>query len=131
MRISLILFVFLFLTNCFSINNIETTVEDLKKEGSVFLKKKKVAVFEEDISLISKIVSKNLKEKNFFLNNGINLTVEDKINIFKKDRNNPYKKNILVTKKNIFFIDDKANFFILTHDLKILKKISIYKKKKN
>jgi len=130
MRISLILFVFLFLTNCFSINNIETTVEDLKKEGSVFLKKKKVAVFEEDISLISKIVSKNLKEKNFFLNNGINLTVEDKINIFKKDRNNPYKKNILVTKKNIFFIDDKANFFILTHDLKVLKKISIYKKKK-
>lgn len=129
MRISLILFIFLFFTNCSSIKSIETTAEDLKKEGSLFLEKKEITIVNKEIELIAKILPIISKEKHIFINNDINLIVEKKVNIFKKNKKNLYKKNILVTKNKIFFIDDKSNFYILTHDLKILKKIRIYKKK--
>jgi outer membrane protein assembly factor BamB len=64
------------------------------------------------------------------LNKNIDFLIESKKKIFERSKKNLYKKKILVTQNNIFFIDDKSNFFILNHDLKILKKIPIYKKKK-
>jgi outer membrane protein assembly factor BamB len=128
MRVSLIVFLFIFFSNCSKINKIETSVQDLKKEGTIILEKKEITIAQNNIKLISKIFPDNLNKKNKKKNN-LNFFTERKVRLFKGKKKNPYKKNILVTKNNIFFIDDKSNFFILTHELEVIKKIPIYKKK--
>ena len=41
MRISLTVFIFFFFLNCYKVNKIEITSDDLKKEGTIYKKKKK------------------------------------------------------------------------------------------
>ena len=128
MRVSFIVCLFVFLSNCSKINKIETSLDELKKEGSVILKKKEMTITQDNIEFISKILPSSFNKKNRLKNN-VNFLTEKKVSFFSKKKDNPYKKNLLVTKKNIFFIDDKSNFFILTHKLELIKKIPIYKKK--
>jgi len=128
MRISLTVFIFFFFLNCSKVNKIEITSDDLKKEGTIFLKKKEITTREDNISLISKVFPINSKKKKVFTNDNFNFL--KKKNLFNNNKKNSYKKNILVTEKNIFSIDDKSNFVILTHDFRISKKIQIHKKDK-
>ena len=143
MKNSFLLF-FLLLLNCSSPGNLEIDVENLKRDGSTFLKSKdsQYQNFNEVSKIESILLYKkyiNISTSNFiindfkllkYFNSGSSLKLFNSNKEAEFFKNNIYNKSILYFNDFLIFVDDETNLIILSKDLKILKKIQIHKKNK-
>jgi outer membrane protein assembly factor BamB len=143
MRIISLIFFILFIYNCTPKINLEVSINDLKKEGTlIYESKKNTSSIKKNIKNINTV---SLYKKKKILNwnspeyNASNLLVNAdlakhsfefvKSGNFKKIKNNLYKKNLLVTKKNIIYVDDHSFVHVLNKDFSVSNKFQIYTKK--
>lgn len=140
MKSRILFFLILFLTSCSSQIDLNIDIEELKKDGSVYLENKKIS----DNKIIKKINLVKLYKAQVMLNtsneelgsisdlnlhyfNNSNLNNLNKKNLFEFKKKNIHKKNILYHKNNLIFIDDYSNIVIVNSDFKIISKYKIYK----
>jgi hypothetical protein len=124
----IVIFVNILLIGCSKKTNLEIDIEELRKDGVTLLQSNTKS--NSDYVEINKINSISLNPLS--LKNSITFSfhvIKNK-NFFYHNSNNFYEKQIIYFDNKISFVDDEANLFILDHDLKLINKFQIYKKKK-
>lgn len=143
MRNNLIFLIFYLIIGCSPKINLELDIEDLKKEGETVFQNNNLSTNQEEFFKISKVslypIKKNIinwNYPNFSSSNLIpHVQFDKKFSIYKNNsyfvnrKKNIYKKEILTSNGKIVYIDDESNLFILDENLKLMKKLKIYKNK--
>lgn len=135
--------IFLFILSCNPNKNFEISIDDLKKDGSTILtnidlKNEDNEIFK--INLVKLDNPQNVNKWNYSLYNSsnaiphlnlsLNFSLDKKKNYFESKKNNLFYKQLIGDNLKIIYIDDYSNLFIINNEnLKIEKKITLYKKK--
>ena len=123
----IVIFVNILLIGCSKKTNLDIDIEELRKDGVTLLESNTKS--NSDYVEINKI--NNISLNQLSLNSSINFSfnVTKSKFFFNHNSNNFYEKQIIYFDNKISYVDDDANLFILDHDLKLINKFQIYKKK--